>query len=285
MAGPAISIDLASFPTGSGNSASNNVLNAILVASGEMTAQGSWRLKGIPYVLEGPVSIGAAPAISGVTPVNVEQDSATPASIAGLRLDGSTGVAFSGTGVTGQILLGGTATSLPVLIVVDPAAPLGTRSFTVDAAAGLTSSGAVIVNVLPRTPVIQSLNPPVAPVGAPDTTVVITGRKFNAASVARVNGSDVSSHFDSATQITATIPASSLASPATLSITVASPDPQNPGQFLVSSPASFTVSAPPSVASVTPDHGARGMVVNAAIGGTNLLGATSVLFSGTGVNA
>ncbi|HZE88527.1 MAG TPA: hypothetical protein VE404_03215, partial [Verrucomicrobiae bacterium] len=157
-AGPAISIDLASFPTGSGDSATNCALNAILVASGEMTARGAWSLKGIPYVLEGPVSIGAAPSITGVQPVDVERDSATAVSISGLRLDGTTAIAFAGTGVTGQVLLGGTTSAVPVLVNVDPAAPLGTRTFTLDAAAGLTGSGSVTIRIVPGTPVIQSLD-------------------------------------------------------------------------------------------------------------------------------
>ncbi|HEU4400467.1 MAG TPA: IPT/TIG domain-containing protein, partial [Candidatus Polarisedimenticolia bacterium] len=285
MAGPAIRIDLDSFPAGSGNSASHNGLNVVSVAPGEMTGSGAWTLTGIPYYLEGPVTIGRAPSISGVTPLTFEQDSATPASIAGRRLDGSTQVAFSGTGVTAQVLLGGTETALPVLISVDPAAPLGSRTFTVDAAAGLTPSGSIIINIVPGTPVVQSVTPALALAGAADTPITIGGRKFNADSQVRVDDSPVATTFVGPTQLTAVIPASRLLTAGTLALSVANPDPTRPGQFLVSGAIPFTVSPPPAVTLITPDHGARGSVVDAAIGGANLTGATSVVFSGGGLSA
>ncbi|PYQ53706.1 MAG: hypothetical protein DMF78_08295 [Acidobacteria bacterium] len=285
MAGAAVEMDLASFPTGGSNSASDCGLNAIRVAAGEMTTRGTWGLRGIPFVIEGTVSIGAAPTITAVSPTTLEQDSATPVTISGTRLDGTTAVTFPDTGVTGQVQAGGTSTSLPVLVNVDPAATLGTRTFVVDAAAGLASSGTVTLQVVPGTPVLISSDPTFAATGSPDTTVTLSGRKFNGLSVARVDGVDVATTFVSPTRLQAVIPAANLAAPGTLAITVANPDAAHPGAFLVSAAVSFTVAPPPTITAITPDRGARGALVGAAIAGTGLSGATAITFQGTGVSA
>ncbi|WP_332673681.1 hypothetical protein [Comamonas sp.] len=60
--GPAITIDLASSPAGTGNTANGNSLNAISVPSGTIRAQVVWGLVGIPYLVQqGLVNIGQAP--------------------------------------------------------------------------------------------------------------------------------------------------------------------------------------------------------------------------------
>lgn len=58
--GPAIKSDLKSSPTGSGNQAVGNDINAIILPSGVVTGQIEWGLKGIPYLIEsGLVEVGA----------------------------------------------------------------------------------------------------------------------------------------------------------------------------------------------------------------------------------
>ena len=60
--GPAISMDLASSPVGTGNTANGNSLNAISVPSGAIQSQVTWGLVGIPYLVEqGLVHVGKAP--------------------------------------------------------------------------------------------------------------------------------------------------------------------------------------------------------------------------------
>ncbi|WP_395023991.1 hypothetical protein [Comamonas odontotermitis] len=60
--GPAITIDLASSPVGTGNTANGNSLNAISVPSGTIRAQVVWGVVGIPYLVQqGMVNIGQAP--------------------------------------------------------------------------------------------------------------------------------------------------------------------------------------------------------------------------------
>ena len=60
--GPAISMDLASSPVGTGNTANGNSLNAISVPSGTIRTQVVWGIVGIPYLVQqGLVHIGQAP--------------------------------------------------------------------------------------------------------------------------------------------------------------------------------------------------------------------------------
>ncbi|TDS84589.1 hypothetical protein EDF71_102236 [Comamonas sp. JUb58] len=60
--GPAISMDLASSPVGTGNTANGNSLNAISVPSGTIRSQVVWGVVGIPYLVQqGLVHIGQAP--------------------------------------------------------------------------------------------------------------------------------------------------------------------------------------------------------------------------------
>jgi len=58
----AIQMDLASSPTGTGNRAHGNALNAIVVPAGTIRAQVIWGLAGIPYLVrDGLVQVGQAP--------------------------------------------------------------------------------------------------------------------------------------------------------------------------------------------------------------------------------
>ncbi|MGE8493286.1 hypothetical protein, partial [Comamonas sp.] len=60
--GPAISMDLASSPVGTGNTANGNSLNAINVPAGTIRTQVVWGIVGIPYLVQqGLVHIGQAP--------------------------------------------------------------------------------------------------------------------------------------------------------------------------------------------------------------------------------
>ena len=75
-------------------------------------------------------------------------------------------------------------------------------------------------------PGLSSISPSVLAVGGPDTNITLTGSNFVSASVVTIGASTVlSTHFISSTQLSATIPASVLASMATLQMTVNNPSP------------------------------------------------------------
>jgi hypothetical protein len=241
-AGYALSIDLDSFPHGSGNSALHNGTDALRVPAGVMTASGAWDLTSIPYFLEGAVYVGLAPTLSGMTPSNVEQGSSLAAVITGTRLDGAKGVSFSDPALSAVIQPGGTATSLPVLLTVGPAAALGPATLTLSLPAGDVASSTALV-VVPPVPRVSALTPNRAFVNRA-ATLTISGANFSAASQVFLGASALTTVYLSSTQLQAALPPQLIA---TLGqILVKNPDPRLPaGSFLASNALSLSVELPP----------------------------------------
>lgn len=238
--GYALSIDLASYPHGSGNSASGNGVNAIRVPAGEMLTSGAWDFTAIPYYLDGVVSVGAAPTLSGISPSTLEQGSSVAAVISGTRLGGAKALVFADPAVTGAIQSGGTATSLPVQLTASAGATLGQVGFSLSLSAGDISSVSGII-VIPPTPHISSITPDWAYVSRAGT-ISITGTNFTADSAAYLSGTPLATTLVNATQLTAALPAQLIAE--VKQIQVKTPDPRATGSYLSSENASFTVELP-----------------------------------------
>lgn len=98
-----------------------------------------------------------APRINDIAPFSAMPDTTIKATIRGANLESASAVTFEGPGITAKIEQGGTATSLPVTIILAADAPIGTRAFTVTTPNGSTPRFAgfavaqpVISDVLPR---------------------------------------------------------------------------------------------------------------------------------------
>jgi hypothetical protein len=119
----------------------------------------------------------------------------------------------------------------------------------------------------PPVPTISSFSPPSGPVG---TSVTITGTDLSGASGVTFHGTSATTFsVDSATQVTATVPAGATTGP--IAVTT-------PGGTATSG-SDFTVTVPaPTVSSFTPSSGAVGTVVT--VNGTNMASATAVSFGG-----
>lgn len=92
-----------------------------------------------------------------------------------------------------------------------------------------------IYPVLPQ-PVLTSIAPTSANAGAPDLTLVATGSDFGPTTDVLFDGTRVSTKYDSATQLTATVPAALLANGKTATVTA-----RTPGLGGASVGASFTI--------------------------------------------
>jgi hypothetical protein len=73
------------------------------------------------------------------------------------------------------------------------------------------------------TPNISQLNPPSTAAGSSQFTLQVTGTNFGSQAFVRFNGAQMQTAFVSATQVTATIPASAVATSATVPVTVTNP--------------------------------------------------------------
>ncbi|MEW5744157.1 MAG: IPT/TIG domain-containing protein [Nitrospirota bacterium] len=240
-AGFALAIDLSSYPHGTGNSAAGNGTDGIRVASGDMITSGAWDLKGIPYYLEGTVSVGVSPSVSGISPMHFEQGSTTSAVITGTRLSGAERVAFSNPHVTAAIQAGGTDTSIPVQITVGNAVPMGSAGFEVLVAAGTASlsPGITVIQPVPR---ITVLTPGRILVGQPDVTVEVSGSNFTSASVAVFDGAALATTFISSSKLSVVIPKQPLSG--SKDLLVRNPDLANPGGFLSSNTITVPIELP-----------------------------------------
>ncbi len=115
----------------------------------------------------------------------------------------------------------------------------------------------------PEQPTLTAISPTQGPVG---TAVTLTGTKLNGATGVQFGGTSATFAIQSASRITATVPAGAV----TGRITVTTPS------GTATSPTNFTVQATPAITGFSPASGGAGTIVT--ITGANLTGATSVLF-------
>lgn len=136
----------------------------------------------------------AAPSISGLSPTSGSVGTAV--TITGTNLDSVTAVLF---GATPAVI--GTRTAAQLATTVPAGASTGTLSVT---GPGGTATSTTTFTVLPAPPTLTGFNPTSGPVGS---TVVITGTNFSSASSVTFNSVSALFTVNSATQITATVPA------------------------------------------------------------------------------
>jgi len=240
-AGPAIAIDLASSPSGVGNRASGNTLNAITVPAGDITGNVTWALRGIPYlVANGKVSVGQSPAIASVTPAAIEQGETVVVTVTGDRLQNATSVTFENPGLSAQIL-GNGASQMQLSVTAAADATLGGNALRLLVDAGEVRRAAALTVTGPQFR-LNSISPSTVYVNQGAVQLQLTGTQFTTDAVAFVNGVAVPTTFVSSTRIDA-----SLANQVTggvSAVRVRMPDPLNAGAFVFSGELSLTVLTP-----------------------------------------
>src|SRR4030095_8204309 len=133
----------------------------------------------------------------------------------------------------------GSAPQLTAAIPASDIATAGTVQVTVANPDGLVSNALPFIVGTP--PTVTALSPSSAQTGGPAFTLTVTGTNFVSGAVVRWNGSARTTTFGSATQLTAAIPASDIASAGTAQVTVANPD------GAVSNASPFTVTPVPTI--------------------------------------
>ena len=196
------------------------------------------------------------PTITSFTPSG--GNAGTVVTILGSNFGGVTAVSFNGTAAAGFTVV--SATQLTATV----AAGTATGLITITAPTGTITSATPFVVGAP--PVITRFTPTFGPVGA---SVVITGTSFTGATQVTFNGT-VAPTFtaNSATQITATVPAGATTGPIAVTTGVATGV----------SASNFDVTPAPFIASFTPLAGPVGTVV--VLTGNYFTGVTQVTFNG-----
>jgi hypothetical protein len=239
--GAAITIDLAASPSGVGNKATGNTLNGISVPAGDITGSVTWGLRGIPYlVASGKVGVGSAPRIDRLSPNTLQQGTSDTFSVYGSRLAGLDETAFDLTGLSGQVLPGGSDSAQTVRISAAADTPTGSARFSAMADAG-SAALADALTVIPRLPKLTGLNPVAVTVGQGPALVEILGERLISQSTAILAGNPIATTFNDAGKITATVPNQTNAG--SLSVRVRTPDPRNVGNYLLSNDLLLSVAA------------------------------------------
>ena len=203
----------------------------------------------------------AAPTITSFTPTSGVVGSVV--TITGTSLTGASDVKFNTTSATTFTV--NSATQITATV------PTGatTGKISVTTAGGTAQSSNDFTVTVPTTPTITSFTPTS---GIAGSLVTITGTNFTGASDVKFNAtSAIAFTVNSATQITATVPAG--ATTGKISVTTGGGTGQSATNFTV------TVPPAPTITSFTPTSGPVGAQVT--ITGTNLSGATDVKFNTT----
>lgn len=213
--GAAISMDLASSPTGVANSAQGNTVNGILVPGGEIQDSVVWGLRGIPYVVPlGSVSVGKAPTLYTLSPNTVVQGSSVDATLSGSRLTGVQGVSIPGLAVA--LRSGSGDTSIPITITAPAASPLGFLDVEAQVAAGnpILAQGLEIIS-----PFSLDTMAPVALRRGQKIAITVTGKNLVGVSVSADSGLIISalSGSESALQFNLEASAAAMIGPHNLS--------------------------------------------------------------------
>ena len=207
-----------------------------------------------------------APTPASLSPTSGTQGSSLSVTITGTNFTTGPTVDF-GAGITVSSATLQSPTQIRANITIAANAAPGTRTVTVTRTDGAMGKLPNAFTISQPPPTIASLSPSTAQGFGPAFTLTVNGTNFISSSVVQVNGSNRTTTFVNATQLTAAIPASDLATTATsLSITVFTPAPGGgasvPANVTLTQP-SITVSA-----TTTPPGGAVTATLSNAPGGS-----------------
>ncbi|KKU75842.1 MAG: IPT/TIG domain-containing protein, partial [Candidatus Wolfebacteria bacterium GW2011_GWA1_47_6] len=196
-----------------------------------------------------------APTITSNTPDPVYVNETTILTITGTNFYGASVVKFAGTTLSSTTT---GSTSITATLPASVASTTGAFSLTVTNPTPGGGSAATTTNVHYRAPTLTSIDPAEANVGSGDTLITLTGTNFYAISVARFDGSNLTTTYVSPTELTATIPAAMLTTVGTSTVTVFNPTPgggTSGGQtFIRRNPTPSVTSVDPSEAFIgSPD--------------------------------
>jgi hypothetical protein len=185
-----------------------------------------------------------------------------------------------------------TVTSATSLRATVPASDIGAaggtaqvRVFNPPDGGGGGVSGTITVNIVAEgtTPTVSSFSPTSATAGQDAFTLTVSGANFANGATVRFGGIDRPTTFVNAAQLTASIPASAIASAGTATVVVG--NPSTCGPVFGTAPTSFTINAPatvPNIIALAPATVAAGSgQFTLTVNGTNFTADSTVRVNGS----
>lgn len=262
------------------NSSSNNVgsstVNFTVAVNTGGSRTGTMTIAGQTFTIT-QASNNPAPTLSSLDPATVVAGSAGFT----LTLNGTGFVATSAAQVNGasRTTTFVDNTKLTIAMTAAEIAGAGTINLAVvNPAPGGGTSETRTLTINNPVPTLTTLSQTSALVGSAEFTLTVNGTNFINTSKVRWNGADRTATFSSATQLSATIPATDLASVGTVNVTVVNPTPGGG----TSSALTFSINNPsPTINSLAPNTvNAGSSAFTLTVNGTNFLANSVVRWNG-----
>lgn len=248
----------------------------ILVLNGTISSSGA----AVNLEVDNPV-----PAISSLSPASeiAGVSSPAPVVVTGTGFDASTVIDVNGTARATSFT---SSTQVSVTLTAADVASAGNLSLTAvnpTPGGGTSTAAALAIAAATPNPVIASVSPTQLYVGSVGS-LDVTGSNFDQASVVLWNGMPLATTFLVGTQATqslgATVPASSLTSAGTASVTVTTPTALSPSNAV-----SITIALPPvpTITSISPAGVPLNTATQLTINGTGFVQSSTVQFDGNTV--
>jgi len=223
--------------------------------------------------------LGAGPQITTLSPNTVQVGSAgVQLTVSGVNFLNGAVVQFNGTDLTPTTFVD--ATTLTATIPASQLIATGDFPIVVRNPDGLTSgsSNFSVTGTTPP-PALTSLSPTTVPLGSVAFTLTLNGNNFQTGAIARWNGTNLQTSFQSASLLTAQVPASLLNTVATANVDVRNPDNQTSNSLPVQ--VSAIVNLAPILSALNPSSTITGTVSFPLIlTGQNFLAGAVVLWNG-----
>src|SRR5438067_1194781 len=204
------------------------------------------------------------PTITSISPTSTTAGSAQfTLTVNGTKFVSTSTVNWNGSALTTTFV---SSIKLTAIVPAANVATAGTASITVvnPPPSGGTSNS-VTFTISNPVPTTTSISPTCTAAGSADFTLTVNGTKFVSTSTVNWNGAPLATTFVSSTQLTATVPASLVATAGTASITVVNPSPGGG----TSNVQTFTIANTPAITSPLTATGPVGVAFSYTITATN----------------
>ncbi len=223
------------------------------------------------------ISVNPVPTITTLSPTSkTVGDGAFSLTVNGTNFVNNSSVQWNGVGRTTHFV---SSTQVTADISASDLTAAGTVNVTVfNPAPGGGTSGAATFTINNPLPTTTSLSPASALAGGAAFTLTVYGSNFVSTSVVQWGGAARTTHYVSATQLTADIPAADIAVAGNVSVTVHNPAPgegtSNAQTFLINNPV-------PALTTINPSSAiAGGAAFTLTVNGTGFVGASVVRWNG-----